>query len=390
VSETSVEVLVVGGGVHGASAAWHLARRGVDVLLVERRELAGGPTGRSSAVCRAYYTDPFLARVARESLDLLATFAEHTAGRDAGFHRTGGLFLHGPEDTEVVARSAAALTAIGTTTDLLTAAELTARFPRLTLEGVACAAYEHGAGYADPVLTTTAMVDHARELGARIRRHTEVVTLEVHGGTDRGVTVGLADGSRVATGRVLLAAGPWTGPLARLVGASLPLTVERHVVATFATAGTDHLDVVMADVPGGYYVKPEGGAQLLAGPLTPAPAIADPDAVDERIHDAEVAALGTALVRRIPDLAAAQPRGGWASLYDVSPDWQPVIGEVAAGVVVDAGTSGHGFKLAPALGRYVAGLVLGEADPGLTAFHPDRFTSGGGLAAGYGEARILG
>jgi sarcosine oxidase, subunit beta len=387
---TSVDVLVVGGGVHGASATWHLARRGVEVLLVERGELAGGPTGRSSAVCRAYYTDPFLARVARASLDLLATFAEHTGGRDAGFHRTGGLFLHGLDDVEVVARTAAALSAIGTTTDVLTPAELTARFPRLALDGIACAAHEHGAGYADPVLTTTAMVAHARELGARVHLRTEVVAIDVHEGTDHGVTVGLADGTRVAAGRVLLAAGPWTARLARLVGASLPLTVERHVVATFATGGTDHLDVVMADVPGRYYVKPEGDARLLVGPLTPAPPLADPDAVDERIHDDEVAALGTALVRRVPDLSAAQPRGGWASLYDVSPDWQPVIGEVAPGVVVDAGTSGHGFKLAPALGGYVAGLVLGEADPGLAAFHPDRFAAGSGLAAGYGEARILG
>jgi sarcosine oxidase, subunit beta len=387
---TSVDVLVIGGGVHGASAAWHLARRGVQVLLLERGELAGGPTGRSSAVCRAYYTDPFLAGVARESLDLLAAFAEHTDGRDAGFRPTGGLFLHGPRDAELVARTAPALTAIGTSTDLLTPAELAARFPRLDLDGVACAAYEHGAGYADPVLTTTGMVEHARELGARVLLRSEVVGFDVHGGTDRGVTVGLADGTRVAAGRVLLAAGPWTGRLARMVGASLPLTVERHVVATFATAGTEHLDVVMADVPGGYYVRPEVGASLLAGPLTPEPTIADPDQLDERIHDDEVAALGGALVRRLPDLGAAQPRGGWASLYDVSPDWQPVIGEVAPGVVVDAGTSGHGFKLAPALGRHVAGLVLGEEEPGLAAFHPDRFLTGAGLAAGYGEARILG
>jgi sarcosine oxidase, subunit beta len=390
---TTADVLVVGGGVHGASATWHLARRGVDVLLVERGELAGGPTGRSSAVCRAYYTDPFLARVARASLDLLATFPEHTGGRDAGFHRTGGLFLHGPDDAEVVVHTAAALTAIGTTTDLLRPADLAERFPRLALDGVACAAYEHDAGHADPVRTTTAMVAHAREHGARVRLRAEVVAIEPRPGTDRGVTVALADGTRISAGRVLLAAGPWTGRLAAMAGASLPLTVERHVVATFATAGARHLDldVVLADVPNGYYAKPEAGGGFLAGPLTPAPPIADPDAVDPRIHDDEVAALGEALVRRVPDLAAAQPRGGWASLYDVSPDWQPVIGEVAPGVVVDAGTSGHGFKLAPALGGHVAALVLGEADPGLAAFHPDRFTrADGALAAGYGEARILG
>jgi glycine/D-amino acid oxidase-like deaminating enzyme len=84
--------------------------------------------------------------------------------------------------------------------------------------------------------------------------------------------------------------------------------------------------------------------------------------------------------------------GGWASLYDVSPDWQPTIGEVAPNVFVDAGTSGHGFKLAPALGRHVADLVSGasDVDPGLVDFDPVRFERGSALAAGYGDARILG
>ena len=90
-------------------------------------------------------------------------------------------------------------------------------------------------------------------------------------------------------------------------------------------------------------------------------------------------------------MEAAEFHGGWASLYDVSPDWQPVIGEIAPGVFVDAGTSGHGFKLAPALGGHVAALVLGEeVDPELGQFHPSRFGAGVALDAGYGSARIMG
>ena len=79
-------------------------------------------------------------------------------------------------------------------------------------------------------------------------------------------------------------------------------------------------------------------------------------------------------------------------MYDVSPDWQPVIGEVAPNVFVDAGTSGHGFKLAPALGKHVADLVVGssELDPRLTEFDPFRFTRGSALRAGFRDARILG
>ena len=96
-------------------------------------------------------------------------------------------------------------------------------------------------------------------------------------------------------------------------------------------------------------------------------------------------------MNRVPGLQHATSRGGWASLYDVSPDWQPVIGEIAPGVFVDAGTSGHGFKLAPALGRHVCELVTGaEVDPGLAQFQPRRFEDASALEAGYGKARILG
>ena len=97
-------------------------------------------------------------------------------------------------------------------------------------------------------------------------------------------------------------------------------------------------------------------------------------------------------MHRVPQLEGSQVHGGWASLYDVSPDWQPVIGEVAPNVFVDAGTSGHGFKLAPALGKHVADLVSRspELDPRLQDFDPFRFAHGSALPAGYRDARILG
>jgi sarcosine oxidase, subunit beta len=109
------------------------------------------------------------------------------------------------------------------------------------------------------------------------------------------------------------------------------------------------------------------------------------------IDSEESHALAKLATNRIPRLKDAISTGGWASLYDVSPDWQPVIGEVAEGVFVDAGTSGHGFKLAPALGRHIAALVAGApVDPGLAQFHPYRFESDAELKAGFGAARIIG
>jgi glycine/D-amino acid oxidase-like deaminating enzyme len=137
-------------------------------------------------------------------------------------------------------------------------------------------------------------------------------------------------------------------------------------------------------------MKPEGAELFLVGPMTPEPQ-ADPDAYSPSVSADEVSRMAADITERIPSLALADARGGWASLYDVSPDWQPVIGEVAPGIFVDAGTSGHGFKLAPALGRHVASLVLGkEVDEGLRQFEPRRFETDQLLAAGFGSARIIG
>ena len=381
---SSYDVAVIGAGVHGGSVAFHLANRGVRTAVIERTSPAGGPTGRSSAIVRAYYTNAFLARVAGDSIAMFRDFEQHT-GRDAGFRRTGLLVLHPPEDEPTVREVVPRLNEQGIPTDLLEPQEVVAEWPDLDLDGVAVAAFERDAGHADPVLTTQGLFDRARELGADARLGHRVTAIERDGG---GWRIDAGDGS-IGAERVLIAAGPWSRPLAAMVGADLPLTVERHIVATFAWGG-DVRAPAHGDLPNGYYFRPEGEELFLVGPLHPEPAV-DPDDFDERIGTDEAERLGARVVRRVPGLQHATSRGGWASLYDVSPDWQPVIGEIAPGVFVDAGTSGHGFKLAPALGRHLADLVTGtDVDPGLEQFHPRRFELASALDAGYGEARILG
>ena len=381
---TSYDVAVIGAGVHGASVAFHLANRGVRTVVIERTSPAGGPTGRSSAIVRAYYTNAFLAGVARDSIAMFRDFERHT-GRDAGFRATGLLVLHPPEDEATVREVVPRLNDQGIPTDLLEPQQVVAEWPAFDLDGIAIAAFERDAGYADPVLTTQGLLQRARELGAEIRPGHGVTAIERHG---PAWSVSTTDAS-VQAERVLIAAGPWSAPLAAMVGADLPLTVERHIVATFAWSDDTRVPA-HGDLPNGYYFRPEGDELFLMGPLHPEPTV-DPDDFDERVGTNEAERLGAGVVRRAPALRHATARGGWASLYDVSPDWQPVIGEIASDVFVDAGTSGHGFKLAPGLGAHIADLVTGvDVDPGLEQFHPRRFERAGALDAGFGEARILG
>ena len=379
------DVGIVGAGIHGASVAFHVARAGARAVIVERGTPASGPTGRSSAVCRAYYTNRFLAECARDSIAMFEGFEELT-GSDAGHRRTGLLYLHPPADVDGVRASVAQLNELGVPTDLLEGDALASVAVGFRLDDIGIGAFERNAGYADPYAATEGLFRAAVSGGVEARLGRAVTGLDA----DRtSATLTLDDGELLACGAVLLAAGPWTRLLALQVGSDLPLTVERHVVATFRWAGAEPAPA-HGDVAGGYYFRPEGEGLFLVGPLAPEPQV-DPEDFDEEIRPDEVERLARKVVHRVPRLTVAEVHGGWASLYDVSPDWQPVIGEIAPHVFVDAGSSGHGFKLAPALGRHVADLVLGlEPAPGLAAFDPFRFERGAPLRSGYGEAHILG
>jgi glycine/D-amino acid oxidase-like deaminating enzyme len=383
------DVGIIGAGIHGASAAFHLASRwGLRPTVFEQVAPAGGPTGRSSAICRAYYTNPYLARIANASLEMFRAFGDLTDGKDCGFRQTGIVYLHPEADAPALHEAAKYMNSIGTRIDMLSPGDVRREFPLFEIKGIGVAAWEPDAGYADPVATTTGLLAKAAELGARQRLYTHVIGLQPRPGG--GAKLLLDGGETFECERLLIAAGPWTRGLAAHLGSQLPLTVERHYVATIRWSHAREMRYAHADVAGGYYCKPEGEELYCLGPLTPEPEV-DPDEPVRGIDLEESDAMAKLATNRIPRLKDAVSTGGWASLYDVSPDWMPVIGEIAPGVFVDAGTSGHGFKLGPALGADVAALLIGaHVDAAIHAFTPGRFAAGKELAAGYGSARILG
>ena len=156
----TADVVVVGGGVIGSSIAFHLARRGVDVTLIEKDSLAAGPTGRSCGIIRQHYSHPTTVRMALQSLRFFEDF-EELVGGNCDFRRTGYLLAAGPQHIERLEANVAMQQSLGVNTRVISVEELRELEPGVSTEGIVGAAYEPDSGYADPYSTTAALAHRA-------------------------------------------------------------------------------------------------------------------------------------------------------------------------------------------------------------------------------------
>jgi len=378
VTETA-EVVVIGGGCTGASIAFHLAERGVRrVVLLEKGALASGPTGRSTAIVRQHYSNEVTARMALESLRVFQKWGDRVGGT-CGFVQTG--FLVGVREGERAALegNVALQRGVGIDVRIVSGGELSRLEPELFTEDLVAAAYEPEAGYCDPVSTTTSLADAARARGARIVQSREVTGIRLEGGRVAGVDTSAGP---IAAPSVVNAAGAWAHRLAATVGVELPIEPSRHPVCAFhRPPDFGRAPMIYADFVHQFYMRPETGDLCLVGSIDPAAAgnLADPDRYNEGVDLETISEFGGLVSRRYPALERGFSRGGWAGIYDVTPDWHPVLDAIDGipGLFVAAGFSGHGFKLCPAVGSMMAGLVTtGRRDERLDFFRADRFRTG--------------
>jgi sarcosine oxidase subunit beta len=378
------DVVVVGGGVYGTSILFHLARAGVAATLVERHRLADGPTGRSSANVRLHYTTPEMAEIAWQSFRITSRFRE-LVGADNGFVQVGVLYGVQPENAAVFETNVARLVAAGEPIETRTVAEMADIAPGFVLDGIAMGVWEPRSGYADPVGTSLGFADAARRLGATVRVDTPVAGLLTENGSVTGVR--LSDGSQIRSSRVVVAAGPWSRPLLATIGVDLPTYPERHAITLVAAPGEarDIVPCVWSDRGNRYYARPEGESLILLGGTTSrTQPVDDADELDGSVSLEESAEHIERANPRIPSLAGLGIRPGYAAAYDMSPDGFPIVDAVPgmAGLFVTAGTSGHGFKLAPGLGALAADLVQGRRSHLLRPLRFDRdFSPTGELSA---------
>lgn len=352
----TAEVVVIGGGVIGTSIAYHLARAGVrDVVLVERGELASGSTARAAGGIRAQFSDELNIRLGARSLEAFARFGEEP-GQDIGLHRVGYLFLLStPEEVAAFEDGVRLQNTLGVPSRLIGPAEARRLSPLISTDGLLAAAFSPDDGHCTPESVVQGYAAGARRHGARLLRHCEVTGIETRGDT---ITAVVTTGGRIATGAVVCAAGAWSRAVGAMAGVDLPVQpLRRQIAVTEPVPGLPPGLPMTIDFTTSLYFHAEGPG-LLVG-------MSDPDETPgfaTGTHDRWIPRLAEAMRRRAPDLLDLRRTGGWAGLYEVTPDHNALIGETrsCARFLYATGFSGHGFLQGPAVGEVVRDLYLGR------------------------------
>ncbi len=373
----TADVVVVGAGVQGASLAFHLARRGASVVVVERETVAAGATGRSSGFVRMHYDLESEMRLAWLSFPYFRSWAELVGAGDPGFVRTG--FLHAmPRALEAQMRANVAVEgALGVPVQAVEPAEIARLVPGAVTDDLAVGAYEPESGYADPSGTAAGFLAAARGLGTRLVQGRRVRSIAVEGGAVTGVDT---DHGRIAAPVVAIAVGAWAADLARTAGVELPVQPWRHETAYFGLPAGHGPDFpIVIDEVNGVYFRPEGGDLMLVGLEGQNEVGGSPDRPLDTAAPATIEDMVRRVCARVPWMTEGTFRTAHGGQDGITPDQRAILGRAGPdGLFVACGFSGTGFKTAPAIGACLSELILDgrTTTADISAYGLDRFAAG--------------
>ena len=350
----TADYVIIGGGVMGASTAYHLAKKGAgDILLLEKEDFFGqGATGRCAGGVRYQFATEVNIRLSLESLPMLERLEEET-GQPSGYRPMGYLFLLTREqDLAVFERNVKLQHSLGVMTEWLSGDEIRRRLPMMQLEDVLAGTCYEKDGLADPNSVVMAYVGAGQRLGVRALTGVRVTGLEVERGKIAGVVTPVG---RVKTRCVVNAAGPWAGKIGEMAGLHIPITPLRRQMLT-----TTPLPEIPPDFPfvidfaQSLYFHREGEG-LLTGMSNPD----EKPGFDQRVDPEWELRAMEAAIARLPLLARAGVVARWAGLYEVTPDAHPIFGATAVeGFYIVGGFSGHGFMHGPVAGKLMSEIIL--------------------------------
>lgn len=369
----TADVVVIGAGIVGCSAAYHLAAAGAGrVLLLDREDAVGmGSTGACAGGFRQQFSTEVNIRLSRASVPMIVGFTEEH-GIPLDVTQDGYLFLvRDAASWRSFLRGVELQRSLGVEVETLSPEDAAALVPGVNVEGVIGATFGPRDGIADPAGLTQGYARLARDAGVAVALG-EPVGAIVADGTGAGVRT---RGGTVAASAVVLAAGAWSGALAATAGVDLPIEpVPRVVVTTGPFPGVPERRTLVIDADSSFYVHREADGVLMGMGGADLPTF--DTSVDDRFVEREL--LPKAL-EIFPPLSDAGIRSTWAGLYEMTPDRHPVIGPAPVdGLWIAAGFSGHGFQQGPIVGKLLAEMIVDGAATSvdIASLGLDRFARG--------------
>lgn len=350
----TADIVIIGGGVMGASAAYHLAKRGVkNIVLLEKEEFFGtGATGRCAGGVRYQFSTEINVRLSQESLPMIERFKEET-GQDVNYIQCGYLLIATNEkDAATFKHNVELQNRLGVPTQLLSGDDVRTRLPQMKFDDAIAGTFNQKDGIVDPNGVVMGYVSAAQKMGVQAVNNAEVKGITVSGGEVRAVQTSLGE---VQTRMVLNAAGPWSGLIGQMAGVELPIVPLRRQMFT-----TNPLPEVPADFPfvidfaKSLYFHREGEG-LLIGMSNQN----EKPGFDQNVDDDFELVNLEAAIERMPLVEKASRASHWAGLYEVTPDAHPIYGGTdVKGFTVCTGFSGHGFMHGPVSGKLMSEYIL--------------------------------
>ncbi|HEX6271279.1 MAG TPA: FAD-binding oxidoreductase [Anaerolineales bacterium] len=351
---TTADIIIIGGGVMGASAAYHLAKRGMkNIVLLEKEEFFGtGATGRCAGGVRYQFSTEINIKLSLEGIPMLERFKEEI-GQDINYRPCGYLLVATSErDANAFKRNVELQNRLGVQTQLLSGDEVRARLPLMQFEDAIAGTFHRKDGLVDPNSVVAGYVSAAQKLGVKALTRADVTGLCLSG--DRVEAVETTQG-RIQARTVLNTAGPWSGQIGQMAGIQIPITPIRRQMFT-----TSPLKEIPEDFPfvidfgQSLYFHREGEG-LLIGMSNQNEKPGFDQSVDEEFELINLEAA----IERMPLLERASRASHWAGLYEVTPDAHPIYGATPVeGFYVCTGFSGHGFMHGPISGKLMGELIL--------------------------------
>jgi len=377
--------VVIGGGILGASTAHFLAKKGFGkVVLLEKRALADVSTGHSTANVRTFYSNPVTVKLAQRAVQMFENDREELGG-DCSFEQVGYLTLI---DEASVAGGRHVLELgreHGVEVREISPEDINELAPHYDLDGVVSGVFEPRSGYADPVRTVQSLVSRAKEWGLAVHEGVGATGIRLQG--DRVTAVETEDGP-IATPVVVNAAGPWGREVGLWVGKNYSIRWSRETDIFLRLPSDFGSFPVTSDLKLRIYFRPQDDDKILLG--LGAPKEVEPldiGSYDDEVEPRTRHRMQRQLFQRVPVLRYMNYVYGWASIYTITDDWHPLVGQEPGleGYYACFSGCGHCFKLGPPIGEALADVIAGDAPRiDIHALRPSRFVEGQPITSAWG------